>query len=143
MEHSDHFKATMRAIALDRPSDELVSQIPDDAQEDWATFVAAMFAAVIGQVFEHDQSHEAVKKFVSEMRYGYRELDTPISALALEGLLRGMLGEEHLLDEVTPEEQFRLQILSIRKVVNDVEQVNTNLEAYLADAVTLAESLAE
>lgn len=56
----------------------------------------------------------------------------------VEGLIRGMAGEEQRLDEITPEEQYRIRFLAIRKAVGQPTEMRKRLEDYLADAGTLA-----
>lgn len=133
-------RETVKALALGEgaKAKELNHQIPDSEREDYVIFVAAMFAGVIGHVFEQDQSREAVRQFVTRMTYAYRKADPPFKPLAMEALIRVLLGEEHLLDEVTPEDQLDLEILAIRMIVDQTPEVRDRLDDYLTDAETLA-----
>ncbi|MGH8792945.1 MAG: hypothetical protein ACRDXX_09895 [Stackebrandtia sp.] len=100
--------------------------------------MTAFFAGAAGHRFEHDQSHDAIHRFVSEARYDYRSADPPVKALVMEGLFRVLFGEEHLLNEISPEDQLRHQFLAIRKIVDQSEHMKERLDDYLADAETLA-----
>ncbi|THV40875.1 hypothetical protein [Glycomyces buryatensis] len=138
MKGSEEAKAAMRAIALQEPSKELVAKVPDG--DEWTAYVSAMFAGVLEKVFKDDQSHDAIHRFVDEMQTQYRHLDPPLKVLTLEGLIRVMFGEDHFLDEISGKDQIQLSLLTITKVVATDPEVSRNLEAYLNDGVTLADS---
>ncbi|MFC3492947.1 hypothetical protein [Glycomyces rhizosphaerae] len=130
----------VRAIALGDGAKmkELNNQLPDADRDDYVVRVAAMFAGVTGHVFEHDQSPTAVREFVGKMSFAYRNAKPPFKPLAMEALFRALLGEEHLLDEVSAADQFDLEILAIRMIVDQFPAVEAQLESYLTDAETLA-----
>lgn len=130
----------LRAIALGDGTQmkELNSRLPDVDRDDYVIRVAAMFAGVAGHVFEHDGSRETIRNFVDKMAYAYRNAKPPFKPLAMEALIRALLGEEHLLDEVSAEDQFDLELLAIRMVVDQYPAVGARLEDYLTDAETLA-----
>ncbi|HZE40533.1 MAG TPA: hypothetical protein VE172_17160 [Stackebrandtia sp.] len=134
------FRGVVKAVALgDGPKvRELNQQIADADREAYAVYVAAMFAGAAGHRFEHDQSHAAITKFVNEMRDDFRRADPPFKPLVMEGLLRVLFGEDHLLDEIAPADQLRHQFLAIRKIVDQSESMQANLDQYLTDAETLA-----
>ncbi|ADD44059.1 hypothetical protein [Stackebrandtia nassauensis] len=135
------FRETVKAMALGdgAKARELNEQIPDADREAYAIYVAAMFAGAAGHQFEADQSPEAIKRFVNEMRHDFRKADPPFQPLAMEGLFRVLFGEEHLLDEISPADQMRLQFLAIRKIVDQSDHMKQRLDDYLTDAETLAE----
>lgn len=134
------FRDVVRAVALG--DSETASRLDDDIQDGdrgaYNIYVTAMFCVAVGHRFENDESKEAITRFVDEMRYDYRNIDPPIRPLALEAVVRAVFGEEHLLDEVSGTEQLRHQILSIRKIVLQSDQMKERLEEYLKDAETLA-----
>ncbi|WP_156926227.1 hypothetical protein [Glycomyces arizonensis] len=133
------FRETMRAAALGNAEEasRLYDQIPKSDLSDYHMFVVAFFAGALGVRFSEDQSIEAIKRFADEMRYDYRDVDPPVKQLVVEGLIRGMMGEEQLFDEITPEEQYRTQLLAIRKIVGQSPEMREKLDDYLADAGTL------
>ncbi|GAA1662801.1 hypothetical protein GCM10009830_05120 [Glycomyces endophyticus] len=130
----------MRAIALGDGSKmkELNSRLPDADRDDYVIRVAAMFAGVVGHVFEHDQSPEAIRDFIAKISYAYRNAEPPFKPLAMEALIRALLGEDDLLDEVAAEDQLDIEILTIRMITDQYPKVRDNLEEYLNDAETLA-----
>jgi hypothetical protein len=134
------FRETIRAASIGN-SDEassLYDQIPKSEIENYQIFVVAFFATALGVRFKDDQSLSAIKQFAEEMRYDYRDTQPPVKQLVVEGLIRGMLGEEQMFDEITPEEQYRTQLLAIRKIVGQSPEMQARLDDYLADAETLA-----
>jgi len=134
------FRNVMRAAALgnsDRAS-ELDDQIVEQDRGAYDIFVTAMFCGAVAHRFEADQGNAAISRFVDEMRYNYRNAQPPIRPLALEGTVRAVFGEEHLLDEIDGAEQLRHQFLAIRKIVHDSEHMKERMDDYLADAELLA-----
>jgi len=130
----------VRAIALGDGAKmkELNNQLPDADRNDYVVHVAAMFAGVAGHVFEQDQSPAAVREFVAKMSFAYRNANPPFKPLAMEAICRGLLGEDHLLDEVSAADQLDLEILAIRMIVDLYPAVSAQLESYLNDAEILA-----
>jgi hypothetical protein len=130
----------IRAIAVGDGArmKELNQELPDADREDYVIRVAAMFAGVVGHLFEHDQSPEAVRDLVNKMAYAYRNANPPFKPLAMEALIRGLLGEEHLLDEVSEADQLDLEMLAIRMIVDQTPEIHTQIDAYLTDAEALA-----
>lgn len=134
------FKEIVKAFATghgDKAS-ELTSKIRDEESENYSVYVSAAFACTIGEIFDEDHSIEALRGFVSEMSHAYRNANTPFKPLAMEALLRVLFGEEDLLNEVTPEDQLRLQIMAIRMAVHKSPKIQNQLDDYLTDAETLA-----
>jgi hypothetical protein len=133
------FRETMRASALGNAdkATELYQQIPKSEVEQYNMFIVAFFAGALGVRFKDDHSLPAIKRFAEEMRYDYREANPPVKQLVIEGLIRGMLGEEQMFDEISAEDQYRTQLLAIRKIVGQSPEMQANLDSYLKDAETL------
>ncbi|MGH8792947.1 MAG: hypothetical protein ACRDXX_09905 [Stackebrandtia sp.] len=110
----------------------------EDERRQFRTLVSALFCIVLERRFRDDASHAAVKRFIDEMRYDYRNAEPPIKPLVTEGLIRGVMGEEHLLDEIAPEEQLEAQFPVIRKITMQSEDMTNRIDAYLTDAEALA-----
>jgi hypothetical protein len=134
------FRDTVKAMALGEGAKarELNEQIPEADGEAYAIFVAAMFAGAVGHRFADDQSQQAIKQFVDEMRHDYRHATPRFKPLVMEGVLRVLFGEEHLLDDISPEDQLRSQFMAIRKIVDQSEHMKQRLDEYLTDAEILA-----
>ena len=75
---------------------------------------------------------------MNEIRHGYREMAPPHNHLALEGVIRALCGEEHLIDEISAEGQFRVQLPAIVRIVHQSYEVQERLDGYLSDAEILA-----
>ena len=120
----------------------LIDQIPDNEQSAFHTYVTALFATAVVERFGESPGHDDLRRFVEEMRHDYRSADPSIKPMAMEALLRAFYGEEHLLDEVSPEEQLRCEFLAIRKIVHASADMRLRLDIYLADAEALAKDWA-
>lgn len=134
------FRDVMRAAALGdaERANQLDNRIEDADRSSYDIFVTAMFCGAVAHRFENDQSREAISRFVDEMRYDYRNAQPPVKPMAMEGTIRAVFGEEHLLDEIDGAEQLRHQFLAIRKIVHQSESMKSNLDGYLSDAEKLA-----
>lgn len=134
------FQRTMRAAAQGRSTEanELLDRIPKSDIPMYNMYILAMFTVCVDVRFEHDASPEAIRAFGDEMRYDYRNAQPPVKQHVVEGLIRGMAGEEHLLKEISPENQHMTQLMAIRKIVGESPKLQENLGTYLAEAVDLA-----
>lgn len=109
----------------------------DKDMNGYNVFVTAMFCGAVEHRFEDDQSRDEISRFVEEMRYDYQNLTPALKPLTVEGLIRAVFGEEHLLDEIDPLEQFRHQLLATRKIVDQSDHMQQRIDDYLTDAETL------
>lgn len=133
------YRKTLKAAALGHAetANKLNEQMSDKDMNEYNVFVTAMFCGAVEHRFEDDQSRDAISRFVEEMRYDYRNLAPALKPLTVEGLIRAVFGEEHLLDEIDPLEQFRHQLLAIRKIVDQSDHMQQRIDDYLTDAETL------
>jgi hypothetical protein len=134
------FRQTLRAAALGHAdeSNRLYDQIPEADRERYNVFIVAFFAICLEDRFKADQSLAAIKQFAEEMRYDYRNAEPPLKQLVIEGLIRGMMGDEEVLKEITPAEQYRTQMLAIRKIVGQSAAMQTDMTPFLNEAEALA-----
>jgi len=130
------------AVGEGRKASDLIDQVPDEQEPDLHTYVTAFFSTAVIQRLGESPDQSALRAFVDEMRHDYRNAEPPLKPMALEALLRAFYGEEHLLNEVTPQEQLHCEFLAIRKIVHQSEDMSLRLETYLADAETLAKEWA-
>ncbi|WP_155829780.1 hypothetical protein [Glycomyces tenuis] len=137
------FREVMRAAVSGdaKRAGELDDQITDADRNAYNIYVTALFCGALEHRFATDQSQAAIKRFVDEMRYDYRNAQPPIQALVVEGLIRAVFGEDHLLDEISGEDQLRYQLLALRKIVDQSPEMKSRLDDYLSDAETLAAEL--
>jgi hypothetical protein len=134
------FRDIAKAMAVgdgDRAA-ELIGNIDDAEMHEYHTYITAVFAAAVAHYFKDDSSPEAIRRFVDGMRHDYRKANPPLQALTMEGLLRAFFGEEHLMDEIDPNEQLRCEFLAIRKMVFDNDELRLGLDKLVADAEAMA-----
>lgn len=129
----------VKAIAVGDSSraQELNRSMPNDERGDFYNLLAAFFALMLEQRFADDASHEAIRTFVEEIRYDYRDADPPIKPLIFEGALRAACGEEHLLTDISQKDLDFVQHLVIRKVALQSDQVIPKINAFLDEAQQL------
>jgi hypothetical protein len=134
------FRRLAKAFALGdtEQAKRLDAEIPDGEREAYNVYVTAFLFGAVGHRFEDDHSLDAIKKFAAEMSDEYRNAPVPVRVLAVEGLIRAVFGEDNLLDEISPEDQLRLPIPIIRKIVAQSPHMRERLDDYLTDAATLA-----
>ncbi|MGH8792944.1 MAG: hypothetical protein ACRDXX_09890 [Stackebrandtia sp.] len=140
MTNNELFRQVVKAMATgdrDRAID-LNKQVLDSDRRAYFIFVSAVFAGAVEHRFKDDRSHEAVVRFVNEMRHDFRNAEPPIKPLAVEGLIRALFGEDHFLDDIDSEDQFLSQYAVIRKIVDQSDHMKERFDDYLADAETLA-----
>ncbi|GAA4923930.1 hypothetical protein LX16_5344 [Stackebrandtia albiflava] len=132
----------MKSAALGESAraNQLYEELDESGRESYNIFVIATFATVMGVRFESDQSLEAVRTFSAEMAYDYRDAEPAVTATTVELVLRAMMGEEELFAEIPAEELQRIQLYSIRKVVDQTPQVRERLDEYLTEAEALAQT---
>ena len=132
----------MRAVSLgdEERGQQIEEQLDGNQREFYAMLASAMFAAALEVRFGDDTSMEAVKQYCDEFSYDYRDLNPPIKSLEVEGLIRGMMGEEKYFSEIDPVDQLRIGVLSIRKIVAQSPQMQSQLDSYLGDAELLVDS---
>jgi len=136
----DLFQKIVKALALGEGANarELISQMREDEQKDYAVFVAAAFTELAGELFDKDHGLVAIKGFVDEMAHAYRSSNPPIKPIAMEALIRALFYEDQSLDEVSPEEQLRLQTMALRMIVHKSAEIHAQLDLHLAEAKSLA-----
>ena len=134
------FQKTLRAASLGKSQEagQLHDQIVKSELVNYYAYIVAFFSVCLEARFTDDSSPEAIRAFGDEMRYDYRNAEPPVKQHVVEGLIRGMAGEEHLLKEISPEDQHMTQLMVIRKIVGESPKLQEDLGKYLAEAVELA-----
>ena len=138
-------RGLLKAIALgdgesirDLNEKRLASDRDPQQRKDFRTLTSALFVVALEQRFADDTSSEAVKRFVEELRYDYRDAKPPIKPLVTEAVIRAVMGEEHLLDEISAEDQLESQFPVIRKITMQSSDMTARIDSYLDDAQSLA-----
>lgn len=142
MESKTLFRETIKAGALgdSQRAVELNSRIPEEERDDFNDHVSAVFCAAVENRLREDHSLPAIKEFVNEFRYDFREADPPVKVLVAEALIRVFYGEEHLIDEIDGAEQIRHQLMIIRKIVDQSQSIKNQLDEFLIEAQKLTEA---
>ena len=91
------------------------------AWQDSGLLVLAAFALGVERQFAEDASHDAIKAFVTEAQQNFAQAPTPVRPLTAEAVIRGILGEEELLDEVPREAQHATRMMLTYKMVQALE----------------------
>jgi hypothetical protein len=106
---------------------------------DSGLLVTAAYALAAQQRFADDESHAAIKDFVAEAQRNYATAPTPIRPLIAEGVTRAVLGEEDLLNDISPEDQQVTQMLLTYKIVQDAGMTPPQVDELLNEAEALVD----
>ncbi len=68
------------------------------------------------------------------MRYDFRKVREQVNLLHVEAIIRGLYGEDHLLEDIASEDQYQAAMPVIYKVIGQSEEFRAQLDQYLADA---------
>ncbi len=98
----------------------------------------ALFAGALGDRLGEDPAREEIEEFVAEMRHDYRNAEPKVGFLALEAMVRAVYGEDHLIDDLSPKDEYLVQVPTIVKIVAQSAKMKAQLDDYLADAEVLA-----
>ncbi|QSB04984.1 hypothetical protein [Natronoglycomyces albus] len=97
----------------------------------------ALFTEALAVYFRRDHSLDAVQEFSIQLERDERGGEPAISRQDIEGLIRAMMGEEERFGDLTPEKQFRVQLLTIKKVTSDSKTFWTRFDFHLDEAETI------
>ena len=140
MSASDSFPAVMSALALGDvvTAKRLSVTFTADDHEGLYIFGTAVMALCLEDRFKDDAGPEAIRQFVDEMRYDFRNSEPSIKPLMIEAYIRAFAGEEHLLAEVPESERMDAQIPIIRKIVAQSPHLRNEIDRLMNDAGDLA-----
>lgn len=118
-------------------------QIPPEERNDFHLFLGAVFAVMLQERLGERPGYDDIHGLVVEMEQDYRNAEPPIKPLLVEGTIRALYGEDHLLDDIPPGESIRAQFLVIGKIAVQSDAVMADLDKYLDAAEKLAAQWAE
>lgn len=127
-----------QALRDTKAADLINEQLTDEERGYYHLMTMALFAGTLESRLGESPSRDEIEKFVSEMRYDYRNASPKMNFLAVEALVRALYGEEELIDDISAADQYRVQIAAIVKVVAQSDDLKQRLDDYLTDAETLA-----
>ncbi|GAA1672585.1 hypothetical protein GCM10009830_18460 [Glycomyces endophyticus] len=139
------FRAAVRAVAFgDGPTARRIhDELDEAAHERLFGFAIAVMSICIEHRFAGNADHDAFREFANEMREDFRDSDPPLKPLAVEVVLRGFAGEEHLLDEIPVMDQMNLRYPLIRKIVADSPALQAEFDDVLDQAERMLERWAD
>jgi hypothetical protein len=141
MSADPRFHQIITAVALG--GDDSARQVGENLSEaehgQLYIFGTAVMSICLERRFQADASAEAIRSFVNEMRQNYANSKRQFNYLAIEGLIRGFAGDEHLLDEISPSEQLNAQFPIIRKIVAEDPALQQNIDALMTEADQLVD----
>jgi hypothetical protein len=91
----------------------------------------AVFGLAAEKRFKDDKSHEAVLKFVSDASTAWASAPNPPNALHLELLIRAVLGEPALFDEVPADVRNTIFPTAAYLMVEDLDLSDTEIDQLL------------
>jgi hypothetical protein len=140
------FRTVMRGVAFGNDT-ETVRGIHDALDEDGhgrlLEYSLAVMTICVEHRFSDDLSYDSIREFVNEMRDDFRDADPPLKALAVEVVLRGMAGEEHLFDEIPVIDQVNVRYALVRKIVAESPELQADFENVLDQADRMLERWAD
>lgn len=134
------YKDLARAMATGHGQEgaRLGEQLSSDDESRNFKYVTALFIGMVVTHLGENPGKAEIDQFIDRMRHDYRKMEPPFKSLAMEGVVRAVYGEAHLLDEIPANEQLRLQYMAIREITHHNESVSSKLDAYLDDAEVIA-----
>ncbi|HEU5130419.1 MAG TPA: hypothetical protein VFU12_20740 [Glycomyces sp.] len=129
-------REALRAQALndhDKAREVLDRLSPEDLDH-YYLLAMALFMGAIGHRLGKSPSREDIERVVAEMRYDFRKVREQVNLLHVEAIIRGLYGEDHLLEDIASEDQYQAAMPVIYKVIGQSEEFRAQLDQYLADA---------
>lgn len=113
---------------------DLTQQVVEAESRQYSIFVSGVFLGFVEDYFEEDSSPEAIKAFMDELLYAFRNTDPQVKPLVVEGLIRGALGETHLLKDISAKDRYLGQLPVLRMIAHKSESIRSNLSQYFEEA---------
>ena len=104
--------------------------------EGWPHALGAAFELSVARRFR-GQGLQQIADFVRETRTLYQEGET-LPALEMEGMIRAVLGETHLVDNIDPEIALPALIVLLGTLLPEADFTEAQLEEFLKEVEELA-----
>ncbi|THV40877.1 hypothetical protein [Glycomyces buryatensis] len=129
-------REALRAQALNEheQANSILAKLPPEQLEHYYLLAMALFMGAIGHRLGERPAREEIDRVLAEMRYDFRGVKDEVNFLHVEALIRGLYGEDHLLEDVSSQDQYRAAMPVIYKVIGQSEQFKAQLDRYLDDA---------
>ena len=136
---TDNVRELVRSVALGdaAKAQRINDELSDEQRDELGIFGTAVVSVCLGHQFKDDSSHDAIRRFVARMQANYANTQPPLKPFAIEGVIRAFAGEEHLLDEISAQDQLASQFPIIREIVAETPELHGRIDDVLTDAETL------
>lgn len=114
-------------------ADRLLLEIGDDGLREGPQTISAAFLLAVQRRFGETPDLQQIANFVATTRQRYAD-GHELPALAMEGMIRGALGETDLLDGIEPDVAFSTQILLLGTLLQDEQWTEAELEDFIREA---------
>ncbi|MFV2019540.1 hypothetical protein [Micromonospora sp. LOL_023] len=114
-------------------ADRLLVEIGDDGLREGPQTISAAFLLAVQRRFGKAPDLQQIANFVAATRQRYAD-GHELPALAMEGMIRGALGQTDLLDGIEPDVAFSTQILLLGTLLQDEQWTETELEDFISEA---------
>ncbi|MEE6260814.1 hypothetical protein [Plantactinospora sonchi] len=101
----------------------------------WGTgsqVISAAFALAVDRRFRGKDLQD-IARFVADTRARYQD-GSELPALAMEGIIRAVLGEAHLVDDIAPDVAFSAQIAILGTLLHDENMTEPQLDQFIERA---------
>lgn len=132
----DFYRAWL--LGQSETADDLHARLADSQYQTSEDLISAAFCVAVEHRFKADTSPVAVRAFMDEVRLNFEDAQPPLKLLVAEALVRGALGEEHLVDEVDPDDFTMVQMPLTRKIVAESPELQARIDDLLDDAEKIA-----
>ncbi|GAB3812633.1 hypothetical protein [Micromonospora zhanjiangensis] len=112
--------------------DQLLAELDRTGWAGGSQMISAAFAIAVSRRFHPGQDVRDIARFVADTRARYRD-GTKLSALDMEAMIRAVLGEADLVDDIAPESAFSAQLVILGTLLHDEDFSEPQLEEFIRD----------
>jgi hypothetical protein len=113
-------------------TDRLLAELDRTGWAGGSQMMSAAFAVAVTRRFKPDTEVRAITAYVSDVRGRYRD-GKSLPAMDLEAMIRAVLGEADLIDNLAPEAAFAAQLALLSALLDDADYDETQLEAFIKE----------
>ncbi|MFY1635288.1 hypothetical protein ACN27F_18775 [Solwaraspora sp. WMMB335] len=113
-------------------ADRLLAEVGDKGLREGPQTNTAAFFVAVQRRFGETPDLQQIATFVATTRQRYAD-GHQLPALAMEGMIRAVLGEADLLDDIAPDVAFSAQIVILGTLLQDQEWTEAELEEFVRE----------
>jgi hypothetical protein len=110
-------------------ADRLLERLDQVGWDGGSQIISAAFALAVDRRFR-GKNLQDIAQFVANTRSRYQD-GSELPALAMEGMIRAVLGEAHLVDDIAPDVAFSAQIAILGTLLHDEDLSDSQLEQFI------------